>query len=149
MSIAHLWLFANPELSDHLRRANEARAAAFYAAFKAVAEVVATPVRYLAERLRRARRARQAYHALDGLSDRTLRDIGLSRSEIRSIAYGIADLPDGTDVTLAELRGNDHALPDGYDVPSVPHQVADGRRVRVAARATAPKTVHAARLAAG
>lgn len=149
MSIGQIWLNANPELSDHLRRANEARAAAYYAAFKAVAEAVAMPVRYLAERLRRAHRARQTYYALAGLSDHNLRDIGLSRSEVHSIAHGIADLPDGTDATLAELRGIHREVPAGHDTPSVRRPVAEERRVRVAAREATPKTVHAARLAAG
>jgi uncharacterized protein YjiS (DUF1127 family) len=147
MSIGQIWLNANPDLSDHLRRANEARAAAYYAAFKAVAEAVAKPIRHLAERLRRARRARQTYHALAGLSDHNLRDIGLSRSEVHSIAHGIAELPDGTDATLAELRGIRREVPAGDDVPSARRPAAEARRVRVAAREAAPKTVRAARLA--
>lgn len=149
MSIGHIWLIANPELSDHLRRANEARAAAFYAAFKAVSEAVATPIRHLAERLRRARRTRETYHALAGLSDRTLRDIGLSRSEIHSISSGVAELPDGTDATLAELRGIRREAPTDHAGAPARHPVPDQRRTRVAARETAPQTAMAARAAAG
>ena len=52
MVIGQIWLNANPELRDHLRRVNEERSAAFYATWRAVT----APVRGLIEAARRARR---------------------------------------------------------------------------------------------
>lgn len=101
MAIGHIWAIANPELRGHLHRGSEARAAAFYAAYKAVAAAFGK----VAERVRRAREARQTYHALAGLSDRTLKDIGISRSEILDVALGVHELPSDSHPTLAELRG--------------------------------------------
>ena len=42
------------------------------------------------EAVRRFRRERETYHALSRLSDHMLKDIGISRSEIGSIAQSIA-----------------------------------------------------------
>jgi uncharacterized protein YjiS (DUF1127 family) len=148
MTIGRIWLFANPELSDHLRRADEARAAAYYAAFRAVARVVAAPFQFLAERLRRVRQARETYHALAGLSDHSLRDIGLSRSEIRDIALGIAELPRGTDVTLADLRGVRSESSGHDDASPLPHSAAEDRRTRPTPQEAAARPAAAARLAA-
>ncbi len=47
MVIGQIWLNANPELRDHLRKANEERSAAFYATWRAVT----APVRGLIELL--------------------------------------------------------------------------------------------------
>ncbi len=86
MVIGQVWINANPELRDHLRTANEARSATFYAAWRAVT----APVRGLIEAVRRVRRERETYHALSRLSDHLLKDVGISRSEIGSIAQSTA-----------------------------------------------------------
>ncbi len=100
MVINQIWYNANPELRGHLRRANEERSAAFYAAWRAVT----APLRRFIEALRRVRRKRETYGALSHLNDRQLQDIGFSRSEIGSIAQAIAaELPEAG-VTIAELR---------------------------------------------
>ena len=68
MVIGQIWLNANPELRDHLRKVNEERSAAFYAAWRAVT----TPVRRLIEAVRRVRRERETYGALSRLSKAAL-----------------------------------------------------------------------------
>ena len=100
MGIDQIWYNANPELRGHLRRANEERSAAFYAAWRAVT----APVRGLIEALRRVRRHRETYGALSRLNDRHLQDIGISRSEIGSVAQAVAAESLEADMTIAELR---------------------------------------------
>ena len=73
MVIGQIWINANPELRGHLRKANEERSAAYYAAWRAVT----APVRGLIEALRRARRERETYGALSRLNDRMLQDVGI------------------------------------------------------------------------
>ncbi len=77
---------ANLALRDHLRKAKEERSAAFYAAWRAVTALF----RGFIGAVRRFRRERETYHALRSLSDHTLKDIGISRSEIGSIAQSLA-----------------------------------------------------------
>ena len=112
MVIDQIWLNANPELRDHLRRVNEERAAAFYAAWRAVT----APVRGLIEAVRRVGRERETYGALSRLSDRQLRDVGLSRSEIGSVVQAIAVAPPEVGLTLAELRQTRSIVPAGRRV---------------------------------
>lgn len=104
MSIHYIWLNANPELQEQLREASEARAAAFYAAWKATVRVLVDPVRALVERIHHARRARATYRELSALSDHHLRDIGLFRAEIAGIADAVAASSPDVGLTLAELR---------------------------------------------
>ncbi len=91
---------ANLALRDHLRKANEERSAAFYATWRAVT----APVRGLIEVLRRVRRERETYGRLSRLSDYMLKDIGISRSEIGSIAQAVAATAPEAGLTIAELR---------------------------------------------
>jgi uncharacterized protein YjiS (DUF1127 family) len=133
MVIDQVWFNANPEMRVHLRKANEARAAALYSAWRAVT----APLRGLAEALRRARRQHQTYGALIRLSDRTLNDIGISRSEIGSIAQAIAAEPLEAGLTIADLRRVRSSAFTGRDAPVVPLPRAVERRVRGAAQATA------------
>ena len=58
-------------------RTGESRIAAFFG------DIVA--------RLRRYRTYRQTFYALDALTDRDLADLGLSRSQLRSVAWDSAD----------------------------------------------------------
>ncbi len=51
---------------------------------------VTAPFRGFIEAVRRVRRERETYHALSRLSDHMLKDIGISRSEIGSIAQSLA-----------------------------------------------------------
>ncbi len=124
MVIGQIWLNANPELSDHLRKVNEERSAAFYAAWRAVTAGVGG----LIEAVRRARRASETYGSLSRLNDRQLQDIGISRSEIGSIAQAAAEAPPGDGLTLAELRQTRSFVPTGRDAQVVPLARAEQRR---------------------
>ncbi len=143
MVIGQIWLNANPELRDHLRKVNEERAAAFYAAWRAVT----APVRGLIEAVRRVRRERETYGALSRLSDRHLQDIGISRSEIGSVAQAVAAEPPEAGLTIAELRQTRSFIPAGRDVQVVPLPRADQRRGRAGSWAApqTPAAVSAAR----
>ncbi|HUF87901.1 MAG TPA: DUF1127 domain-containing protein [Thermohalobaculum sp.] len=107
MDSHYIWLNSNPVLHAQLRRANEARSAAVYAAWRAAVQALGAPFRRLGATLRAAGRARETVNALSALSDRDLADIGLHRGEIagiaRAVAHAVADAPPGTGVTLAEL----------------------------------------------
>ena len=111
MVIGQIWINANPELRGHLRKANEARSAAFYANWRAVT----APVRGLVEALRRFRSERETYGELSRLSDHMLKDIGISRSEIGSVAQAVAAEPTEAGLTLAELRQTGSIVPAGRD----------------------------------
>jgi uncharacterized protein YjiS (DUF1127 family) len=139
MVIGQIWINANPELRGHLRTANEARSAAYYANWRAVT----APFRGLVEALRRVRRERETYGRLSRLNDRQLKDIGISRSEIGSIAQTVAAEPPEAGLTIAELRQIRQTAPAVRDahVVSLPH--ADQRRSRGGSRA-APQTPAAA-----
>ena len=126
MVIGQIWLNANPELRDHLRKVNEERSAAFYAAWRAVT----APARGLVEALRRAYRERQTTRNLSRLDDRHLQDIGISRSEIASIAQAVAVAPPEAGLTVADLRQNRHTTPARHDAQVVPLPRADQRRGR-------------------
>ncbi len=139
MVIGQIWINANPELRDHLRKANEARSAAFYATWRAVT----APFRGLVEALRRARGERETYRELSRLNDRQLRDIGISRSEIGSVAQAVAAEPPEAGLTIAELRQTRRIALAGRDAQVVPLPRADQRRSRADSWA-APQTPAAA-----
>ncbi len=139
MVIGQIWINANPELRDHLRKANEARSAAYYANWRAVT----APFRGLVEALRRVRRERETYGRLSRLNDRQLKDIGISRSEIGSIAQAVAAEPPEAGLTIAELRQIRQTAPTGRDAHVVSLPRADQRRGRAGSWA-APQTPAAA-----
>ncbi|GEM_PF-6350628 len=130
MVIGQVWINANPELRDHLRKANEERSAAFYATWRAVT----ASFRGLVEALRRARGERETYSALNRLNDHQLKDIGISRSEIGDIAQLVAVERPEAGLTLAELRRNRQTAPAGLDAHVVPLPRADQRRSRGGSR---------------
>jgi uncharacterized protein YjiS (DUF1127 family) len=139
MVIGQVRINANPELRDHLRTANEARSATFYAAWRAAT----APVRGLIEALRRAYREGKTHSALTRLSDRQLGDIGISRSEIGSVAQAVAAEPLEAGMTLAELRQTRSIVLAGRDAQVVPLPRADQRRGRAGSWA-APHSAAAA-----
>ncbi len=112
MVIGQIWINANPELRGHLRKVNEERSAAFYATWRAAT----APFRGLIETLRRARGERETYRNLSRLSDHMLKDIGISRLEIGSIAQAVAAEPPEAGLTLAELRQTRSIVPAGRRV---------------------------------
>lgn len=126
MVIGQVWINANPELRDYLRKVNEERAAAFYATWRAVT----APFRGFIEAVRRARGERETYLALSRLNDRQLQDIGISRSEFRSIAKAVAVAPPEAGLTIAELRQIRSVAPAGRDASVVALPRADQRRGR-------------------
>ncbi len=149
MVIGQIWINANPELRGLLRKANEERSAAYYATWR----TVTAPVRGLVEALRRAYREGKTHRALSRLSDRQLRDIGISRSEIGRVAQAVAAEPPEAGLTLAELRQRRSIVPAGRRVAvnnvwrsirgPVPLPRADLRRDRAGSR-VAPQTPAAA-----
>ena len=139
MVIGQIWINANPELRDHLRKANEERSAAFYATWRAVT----APFRELVEAVRRFRGERETYGRLSRLSNHMLKDIGISRSEIGSIAQAVAAEPPEAGLTIAELRQIRQTAPVGHDAQVAPLPHADQRRSRGGSRA-APQTPAAA-----
>ncbi|MDX1400666.1 MAG: DUF1127 domain-containing protein [Kiloniellales bacterium] len=92
-----------PESQDYLRRANEARAAAWYGAFEVLVKGAAAGLRGVGA-LGRAyqdwRRTRAAIRHLSALDDRMLADIGLSRHDISETVAAWSGSPH---TTLQEL----------------------------------------------
>ena len=126
-SLDHIWINANPEYRDQLRRANEARAATYYAAWRWVAGSIGNAFRRLGAAASRARRARRTYRELSELSDRQLNDIGLWRSEIPFIAEAVAAESAQSGATLADLPRLRSAP---AEVAPSAHGRADDRRNR-------------------
>ena len=133
MVIGQAWFNANPELRTHLRNTNEARAAAFYAAWRRVS----APLRGLVEYLRRVRREHQTYDALSRLGDHALSDIGLSRSEIGNVAQAVAAEPLEAGMTIADLRWAHSSESTGIEAPALPLLRAVERRSRGVPQPTA------------
>lgn len=127
MSIHGILLNANPEFRQQLRQANEARAAAFYAAFRAVVGAVRSRLQGLAQRLEANRRARATYRELSMLNDHQLSDIGLSRSELLFVARSIGAEAGDSDVTLADLPRIRSGEAVGPQVTPLPRPHADRR----------------------
>lgn len=77
-----------PEFDEHFRRANEARAAAWYDALRSVAKAASVPARaatFLAGKLLRWHRERTAIRLLEALDERMLLDAGIARHEIPDV----------------------------------------------------------------
>ncbi len=95
---------ANPGLHDHLRKTNEAHSAAFFATFNTIERAIAATLRGFFEVLRRVYRRRKTYRELSRLSDRQLKDIGISRSEIDGVAQTLAGESPEVGLTIADMR---------------------------------------------
>lgn len=83
-------------LASARRLRSEAWTGWIYAAAKAVvsvARIAVTATTTVVETSRRARRRRATIRALSGLSDHTLKDIGLSRDSICSVAIELSASP--------------------------------------------------------
>ncbi len=104
MDIGHTRCNADPGLHDHLRKTNEAHSAAFYAPFNTIERAIAATLRGFFEVLRRVHRRRKTYRELSRLSDRQLKDIGLSRSEIDGVAQALAGVSPEVGLTIADIR---------------------------------------------
>ena len=122
-----IWPYATPAQRDQMRTINEARAATYYAAWRALTAPLRALVRALDRTLGQARRAGETFRALNRLSDRQLQDIGISRSEIGSVANAIAAKPLATGTTLAELRQAEIVTSPGNDVAATPRFQAPRR----------------------
>ena len=70
MVIDYIWQNANPEHRAHLRTANEARAAAYYAAWRALTAPFRALVQTLGQALSQARREGETFRALNRLGAR-------------------------------------------------------------------------------
>ena len=70
----------------------------------AVARAAVRTLRVALVRWRQRRRARMTDEALSGLDDRALRDLGLDRSEISSVATGIGRRGDSTRARMWQVR---------------------------------------------
>jgi uncharacterized protein YjiS (DUF1127 family) len=136
MVIGQIWINANPELRGHLRKANEERSAAYYANWR----TITAPFRGLIEVLRRARRERETYRELSRFSDCMLNDIGISRSEIGSVAQAVAVGSAEDGMTIAELRQIQRTASAGRDAHVVPLSRAEQRRSRGGAWVTPQST---------
>ena len=135
MVINYIWQSANPELRGPLRAANEARAAAYYTVWRALT----APLRALVQALDRARSAGETFRALNRLSDHQLQDIGISRSEIGSVANAVAAKQLETGVTLAELRQDESVSSASSGVAATPRlQAARGPETPVPQDAPSP-----------
>ena len=113
---------------QYLDKANAARAAVFYAAWKAVGRALVRSFRWLAEAHHRALLTRKTYRTLHALSDRQLNDIGLSRHEISSVADAVANNPPATRLTIAELRQARPLTTDSDTAPAMWLAGSDERR---------------------
>jgi uncharacterized protein YjiS (DUF1127 family) len=141
MVIDYIWQNANPELRGHLRTANEARAAAYYAAWRALTAPFHALVQALGQAVGQTRRAGETFRALNRLSDRQLQDIGISRSEIGSVANMIAAKPLAAGMTIAELRQTESIASASIGVTVTPRPHVSLRR-GAPARQTAPAARH-------
>jgi uncharacterized protein YjiS (DUF1127 family) len=100
--------YAMPEIQEHTRPVNEARAAALYGSYRTLIEGVGTGLRVigsLARRLQRRHRERVAIGQLSALDDRMLADIGLRRHDISAT---IAAVSRRSPAAFQELQARTH-----------------------------------------
>ncbi|MCA8906484.1 MAG: DUF1127 domain-containing protein [Rhodospirillaceae bacterium] len=114
MGIAHAWILSRPEYRPHVQAALDSRAAALSttaaASWHGLASLVSWPVRAVGRVVGRVVRRRALLRQLGGLSDRMLKDIGVSRSEIDGLAQHYAVHP-GVRLELADLQRSRAAAP--------------------------------------
>lgn len=94
MGFTHIWFFANADLQDRLRTANERRAAAAYDVFRRVGRVlggIARMVGRIEATRRRRRQVAATVRELNALDDDILQDIGIPRGIIRDVAHALAE----------------------------------------------------------
>lgn len=132
-SFDHIWVSANPEYREQLRRANEARAAAYYAAWRALVRTIGNGFDRVAAALERRRRQRRTHRELSALSDRQLDDIGLRRAEIPFLARKAASAR--AEITLADLPPL-RSAPRSGELPEARHQRPAPRAARPARERT-------------
>lgn len=122
MHTGYIWFVVNPENRDHLREINEARAAAFQDAVRALirgGSRVVGALSALPRRVRGWRRARRTRAELAGLSDALLADIGLGRADIETVADAVRRAPDRDPlVTLGHRAGEAQAPTRALPIPS-------------------------------
>ncbi|MGB8622494.1 MAG: DUF1127 domain-containing protein [Paracoccaceae bacterium] len=105
MKIDYFWIHnhASSEARDIDRRRSEARAAAYYTAFRSVWRVVSAPFRRLDRELTLAAQARETRKDLYRLNDHMLRDIGITRADVECIADAASARDDRAGITHADL----------------------------------------------
>jgi uncharacterized protein YjiS (DUF1127 family) len=94
------------------REARAHRAAVLGAMFAAVSDAVRTLARGAYARYRRYRDAQETYETLSGLDDRALRDLGMHRDEIWSVAAETTGLAERTRVRVVPVSYNALELTD-------------------------------------
>jgi len=91
------WLAGDPRYRDHARRSNEAQAAAWVGAFRAIGGGIGRLGRWIASvpaRFARRHRHARTLRELQELDDRLLQDIGLDRADLWSAARTPRPRPD-------------------------------------------------------
>ena len=120
MAFEFIWLSGNPEVESHLRKAREARAAAFYATYKALGRAASVPLRRLFKWVGHTRRVRKTRRELSALSPHLLQDIGIARGDIPAVAEALAARAPKSGLTLRQLRRAEIDDPAGSEVRAVP-----------------------------
>lgn len=89
MSYHYIWLSSNPNIAEHLRRASEDRSAYVYRKLGTLRRLLSgtkDAVLDLVDWFRRRVQERAVLRELSALDDLSLKDIGISRSDIYRVA---------------------------------------------------------------